>query len=168
MKAQRLSIKEQVFGASRERVAETATTRLSTPHGGVQIKRCAGLLTVNGEEVPLGQVESPDPVSIVVARRGLGGFVNGQSLEIRRRRFGLRLRNRSAELICGHLRWHSMMYSYRRFEVLSSDTHAVVLSSRAGYAGVAPDLSTEELVAAILFAYCGIIQGSSLINFISL
>jgi hypothetical protein len=59
------------------------------------------------------------------------------------------------------------MHSYRRFEIRPGDTDDVILVKNRSDTSVSPALSAEKLVTALLFERCGIIQGSSLLDFIT-
>ncbi len=166
-KGRRLSLTEEIVGVAPEELARAMARKLSTPHGVVTLIHSTGRLVVEGGSVPRGEVQAPDPVSIAVARRGLSGEVNGRELSLVRPRFGWRLRNRSVFLESGAIRWRSVMRSYRTFEIRTCDTDEVILTSRKRDLRVPASLSPEELVMALLFSHCGIVEASSLLNVVT-
>jgi hypothetical protein len=161
------SLKEQIVGVDAAELAGANASMLSTPHGVVTLLESVGRLVVVGGTVPRGEVEAPDPVSIPAARRGLRGRVDGRELTMMRPHFGLRLRHRSVLMRSSSVQWRSVMRSYRSFEIRLRDTDEVILTRRGSSERVSAGLSAEELVIALLFGHCGIIQCSSLVNFVT-
>ena len=123
---------------------------------------------LTGESVPDGSIEAPDPVSIPVARRGLHGRVGDREFVACRPRFGLRLANRSVELRGDAPKWASRMFSYRHFSITEIEGGKILYEQRSKAEQVHERLTNDELVMVLLFAHCGVIQGSSLVNAITI
>lgn len=158
------SHKERILGRSARARAEIDRLTADTHQGRAEIFRADRRIHVElaGARADAGPVSSS--VAIAEARRGLTGAIGGTPLTIRRPRFGLRLVNRSAHLDAGAIQLRSHMFSPRRFAILRAATDDVVLVSDHGRTQIEASLTPDDLIATLLFAQCGIIQGSSFIN----
>lgn len=151
----KLSIREQWSSAR-----ESPWVRLDTPHGTVT---WTSSWRLEGSNVPTVRLDVAHAQSILSARRGITGHVDGVSFRMYRPRFGLRLRDRTVLLEAPMVQMASVMNRWGTFDIVDRRAGDVLLRSSKTTL-IDADLDPTATVLAIAFERCGIIQTSTFLN----
>lgn len=170
-----LGLSAQMFGPN---LTELSRLRVQAPSGLIEIALAPDRITAEGTGIPTTEVELVGQPSISQVRQGIRGRVGNIPLLIRRPRFGLRRQHRRI-----HIDWlgHSLYTDYRnnrRFEIRRVLDGSVVYRQQAESPSQAGtfhgrfhflDRSADpsEASVALVVALSGIVQTSSLTNFVS-
>lgn len=155
----RMSIRQQWSGST-----DSPWAKLDTPNG--TITCTSSPMRFEGPQVPTVRVHAVDSISIPDARRGVAGEVAGTSFRMYRPRYGLRRNDRTVFLEAPAVEMASVMTSWQTFDVVDRRSDETLLRSGKSTL-IDADLDPTAMVLAIAFWRCGIIQTSTLMNFIT-
>lgn len=141
---------------------------VQTPQGEVEITRESGRVTVQGAQMPTAVVKACDVVSIFVVGAGVEGRVGSEPVRIIRPRYGFRRRSRSVLIDGGGIEWRTEYRRSRNYDIVRRADGAVVYRRSGPKQFLDVDASCAEVTLALAVAASGVIESSSLVNYLTL
>lgn len=160
----RLGLRHQLFGA---RSFDAPTVTVQTPAGRVDVAVAADRVTASGAGVPTAIIRTGGPLSIARVRQGITGLVDDTSISIRRPRFGLRRSQRRVVVEGQDLSWFTTYRRGRHFDIRRHHDGSVVYCQSGTEQRLDQDATPGETALALALAASGVIQTSSLLNFVT-
>jgi len=141
---------------------------VQAPQGQLEITREGGRVTVQGRHIPTAVVEAGPVVSIPVMQRGIEGRVGSDPVRIIRPRYGFRRRSRSVLIDGGGIEWRTEYRRSRIYDIVRRADGSVVYRRTGAKQFLDADASGAEVTLALAVAASGVIESSSLVNYLTL
>lgn len=140
---------------------------LETHLGQVTVERFRDRVVSKGLFTATATISLPTITSITSVRRGIAGAVGDRTVMIVRPRFGLRRADRSIEVRMDQEAWCIVYFSSRHFQVRRAGSDDIVYEQRGRRRLLDDGLGREQTSLALAIVESGVVETSSLLNFLT-
>lgn len=165
-RSQPLSVREQFLGT--RRLGPGQPTVYETEAGEVAVTVARGMTTVVGNDVPRVRLPLSWPVSILSLRREVEGTLGHTPICLCRPSYGMRRRDRSVHIDAGEISLATDYQRSRRYRIVRNSDKSIVLERRGSTLFLGLHISPAETALALAVEMAGVINSSSLWNYVSI
>jgi hypothetical protein len=126
------------------------------------------MVRAEGDRVPAAEVRASGTVRIGRVKRGIDGRVGHGAVRIVRPRYGWRRRDRPVLVDGPGVEWRTVYRTMTRYEIQRRADGSVVYRYQRSKELLDPAASAAEVSLALAVAYSGVIDSSSLLNYVSI